>query len=484
MKPIKIMTILLLSAGFSFSQNPDLPEDFLGAKFHKDRREALRKLLPENSVAAFFANPVRNRANDVEYVYHQDPNFYYLTGYREPDAVLLIFKDFQTGPKGEKYNEIIFVQPRNEMYEMWTGRRLGEEGVKKELGFNQVFANTQFADYGIDFSKFKEVLFNPFYNDVRNTRDKADLYDLIADFKTKVGYRDDLSNSLAVEPQAQNINLNSLRGMMGELRGVKTEEELVFLRKAVNISTVGQREVMKAITPGMSEREIQGIHEFVFRKYGAEFEGYPSIVGAGHNGCILHYIDNYKPEVSSKELILMDLGAEYRGYSADVTRTIPVSGKFSKEQKAIYDLVYKAQEEAMKLVKPGVSMSTLNAKTVEIINEGLFELGIISSKTERHNYYPHGCCHHIGLDVHDPGNRTLVKNMAFTIEPGIYIPEGSKCDKKWWGIAVRIEDDVLVTDKGWELLSKLAPRSSEEIELLMAEPSPLDQFTLPDIDKH
>jgi len=239
---------------------------------------------------------------------------------------------------------------------------------------------------------------------------------------------------------------------------------------------------MKALKPGMSEREIQGVHEFVFKKYQAEDVGYPSIVGAGHNGCILHYIENYKPEVSSKELILMDLGAEYHGYTADITRTIPISGKFSPDQKAIYDIVLKAQEAAMKKVKPGVSFAELNQVTKDIVNKGLKDLGIIKSEDENHLYYPHGCCHHIGLDVHDKGFRNAMQeNMTFTIEPGIYIPENSNCDPRWWGIAVRIEDDYRVTKSGYEHLSDYAPRTTEEIEATMKLPSPLDNFILPDL---
>ena len=243
---------------------------------------------------------------------------------------------------------------------------------------------------------------------------------------------------------------------------------------------------MKAMKPGLSEREVQGIHEFIFKKYESEYEGYPSIVGEGNNGCILHYIENYKPEISSDKMILMDLGAEYHGYTADVTRTIPVDGKFSKEERAIYDLVYKAQEAAIQACKPGVNIARdLNeAIAKKIINEGLVELEIIESVDQQHLYYPHGLGHHIGLDVHDKGNyEYLEPNMAITIEPGIYIPEGAKCDKKWWGIAVRIEDDVLITEDGFELLSDLAPRTSEEIEELMKQPSPLDSFVLPALDK-
>ena len=277
------------------------------------------------------------------------------------------------------------------------------------------------------------------------------------------------------------------------MRGVKLEEELELIKKAVDISTLGQREVMKAIQPGMSETEVQGMHEFIFKKYRAEYEGYPSIVGAGHNGCVLHYIENYKPEIEDGELILMDLGAEYHGYTADVTRTIPVNGKFSKEQKIIYDLVYDAQEAAMNICREGTSFNDLYLATLEVVNQGLLELGLYTTldstdvfnpETGRNMYYPHGCCHHIGLDVHDKGTYDLLQqNMVITIEPGIYIPEGSPCDEKWWDIPVRIEDDFLITKDGCELLSDLAPRKSEEIEELMKETSVFNDFEFAELQK-
>ena len=480
-----IGAVLFVGIAFcGFGQaSEDLPADFLGKDFHKQRRQALREKLPPNSVAVLFANAVRNRSNDVDYVYHQDPNFYYLTGHREPDAVLLIFKDKQTANNGTTYDEIIFVQPRDINAEMWNGRRLGYEGVKTTLALNQAFNNTDFKKYNVDFQKFDAILFSDFENDVRdNPLDSADLYSLIEQFKQKVNYPSTGTLNVAREKQANNLNTRMLPVIMGTLRGKKTAEELVLLKKAVNISSIAQREVMKAVKPGMSEREIQGIHEFVFKKYQAEDVGYPSIVGAGHNGCILHYIENYKPNVKSTELILMDLGAEYHGYTADVTRTIPISGKFSPGQRTIYDLVLKAQEEGMKAIRPGVTTQQLSAVTHQVINKGLAELGIIKNEFEEHTYYPHGCCHHIGLDVHDPMPQgPLEEGMVITVEPGIYIPENAPCDKRWWGIAVRIEDDCLVTKDGFELLSASAPRKADEIEALMKEPSALDDFELPDI---
>jgi len=481
---LRSLTIALFClATLSLYAQGDLPTDFLSKEFHKERRQKLREKMPTNSVAVFFANPVRNRANDVDFIYHQDPEFLYLTGYKEPHAVLLIFKDNQTSANGKSYNEIIFVQPRDAMSEMWTGRRLGDEGTKNLLGLEQSFNNTEFKKYNVDFNKFDQVMFYDFFNDVRdNPSDSSDLYSLIEDFKVKVNYESKNNLTVSREQRKNNLNLTALDGYMRALRGVKTEEELEMIRKAVLVSCQGQIEVMKALKPGMSEREIQGVHEFVFKKYQAEDVGYPSIVGAGHNGCILHYIENYKPEVTSKELILMDLGAEYHGYTADITRTIPISGKFSPDQKAIYDIVLKAQEAAMKKVKPGVSFAELNQVTKDIVNKGLKELGIIKSEDEDHLYYPHGCCHHIGLDVHDKGFRNAMQeNMTFTIEPGIYIPENSNCDPRWWGIAVRIEDDYRVTKNGYEHLSDYAPRTTEEIEATMKLPSPLDDFILPEL---
>jgi Xaa-Pro aminopeptidase len=479
------LLILLLVATATFAQNPDLPSDFLGKSWHKERRQKLRESLPANSVAVFFANAVRNRANDVDYAYHQDPNFFYLTGYREPQAVLLVFKDKQTAANGTQYDEIIFVQERNALGEMWTGRRLGAEGVKTQLGLDQAFNGSEFKKYNVDFSKFAEILFIDFKNDVRdNARDSSDLYSLIEEFKVKVNYpkKDASTLNVASEQPKNNLNTRGLFKLMTDLRGIKTPEEQVLLRKAVMISCVGQVEVMKAMEPGMSEREVQGIHEYVHKKYQAEDIGYPSIVGGGHNGCILHYIENYKPSLTNKELILMDVGAEFHGYTADITRTIPVNGKFSPEQKAIYELVLKAQEASMKACKPGVELGQLTTASREVINKGLADLGVIKSVDEKHMYFPHGVSHHIGLDVHDLGGRTIQENMAFVIEPGIYIPDNSPCDKKWWGIAVRIEDDFLVNKDGCELLSGFAPRTVADIEAMMKQPSPLDKFKLPSID--
>ena len=539
MKKIFSFLILIFTCTMLLqAQENDYPQDYLKPDFHKQRRDALRSMMPPNSMAVFFANAVRNRANDVEYVYHQDPDFYYLTGYLEPHAVLLVFSEEQTSPDGQKYNEAIFVQKKNARAEMWTGRRLGVEGVKEKLGFEMVFNGEDFKDFETKFTQLNRVFFFNFKNDVRDTSDDADLFSLIETFKDKaefpadfdavkeeiynmmreddmasaqqtaryIAYQARLKPSLlqdeyikafleaeneeakqmvkaSIPPPSHNLDAFSLSTMMATLREVKSPAEIDLLRKAVDISCIGQAEVMKAMHEGMSESEIQGIHEFVFKKYGAEYEGYPSIVGAGANGCVLHYITNNKMRVGN-ELVLMDLGAEYRGYTADVTRTIPANGKFTKEQKAIYDLVYEAQEASFKYCKPGQPINITTKISREVINEGLAKLGLIKSPDAEHNYFPHGVSHHIGLDVHDRGNyENFEPNMVLTVEPGIYIPPGSPCDEKWWGIGVRIEDDILITETGYELLSDKAPRKSDEIEKLMKQESIFSKLALPELDK-
>ncbi len=494
MKAVLSLIITIFFISFSNAQN-GTPTDYLSAEFHKERREALRAKMPENSVAVFFANAVRNRANDVDYIYHQDPDFHYLTGYKEPHSVLVIFSEDQINADGKSFNELLYVQEKNQRAEQWTGYRLGVEGAKSKLGFEITMNGKEFLNSGIDYTGFDKVFFKDFQDDYRdNKRDPADLYSLVETFKVQVGYyleeevqeNDPLNNELNVKntissPKAK-TDTRTLRTFMAGLRQIKTEEEMALLTKAVRISAMGQREIMKAMHPGMSEAEIQGIHEYIYKKYGSEYEGYPSIVGAGNNGCVLHYIENNKMKVEN-DLVLMDLGAEYHGYTADVTRTIPANGKFTPEQKAIYDLVYEAQEAGIAASVVGNEFGSPDAAARKVINEGLVKLGIVETEEEARQYFPHGTSHHIGLDVHDPGlGGPFEANMVITVEPGIYIPEGSNCDPKWHGIAVRIEDDILITKNGPVNLSGEAPRKSEEIEKLMKEKSVLGDFELPKLD--
>ena len=474
-----LMALLLgntLLAQPSPLKDESLPVDYLPADFHAGRREALRKVMPENSVAVIFAYPTRTFSNDVEYLYHANPDMYYFSGYREPHSLLLIFKETQKDSVGNTFNEMLFVQKKNPQAEQWTGKRLGTSGAKEKLGFQTVYNGEQFKDLNIDFSKFSKILYEEFPKDVPDSRwDKSDLFDLIQLFKTKSAFPEKMT-------QQNRFDSRLFSKLTGQLREIKTPEELELLRKAVEISCMGQNEVMKAVRPDMSELEIQGLHEYVHKKYGAEGVGYGSIVGSGENGCVLHYMENSKTKIGG-EMLLMDVGAEYHGYTADVTRTIPADGKFGPEERAIYQLVYDAQEAAFKTLRHGSKWSDASNAARETIANGLVELGIIKNKSEVGKYFPHGLGHHIGMDVHDRGSYdSLQKDMVITIEPGIYIPEGSPCDKKWWSIAVRIEDDLLITENGYELLSRFAPRKIEEIEKMISQKSAIDDFRLPPLE--
>lgn len=471
---IRNFIIVLLSLPlFSSAQDTDLPQDYLSKEFHATRRDSLRNRMPDNSVTVVFSYPVRNFSNDVDYIFHQNPDMYYFSGYKEPNSMLLIFKEPQQTPDGKMAKDILFVQKKDARAEQWTGKRLGTEGAKEKLGFEAAYNGADFKSFPLEFSKFSKIIIDALPKDMADDRrDNADLYDLVQQFREKAAVPEDLKKD-------DRYKDGSFIKMTAALREIKTEEEIDLLKKAVEISCVGQQEVMKVIRPDMSETEIQGLHEYVHKKYGAEYIGYPSIVGAGNNGCILHYIENSKTRIG-QQLLLMDVGAEYHGYTADVTRTIPANGKFTDDQKKIYNLVYEAQEAAFKLSKEGANWSDLNKAATEVIANGLLELGIIKKKEEVNKYYPHGLGHHIGLDVHDRGTYTkLKKGMVITIEPGIYIPDDSPCDKKWWGIAVRIEDDLLIKEKDYELLSVYAPRKVEDIEKTIAQKSALDDFNLP-----
>ena len=451
--------------------------DDLGPEFHEKKRQEFRNQMPTNSIAFFFTSPIMKRSNDTDYMYHQDPNFYYLTGWKEPHGVLVIFKDYQQDDNGP-FNEILFVRERNEFREMWDGRRLGLMGAKK-MGFDRVKLRSDFIKNSFKIENFSNILSMDIRDDVRDFKnDKYDLYNIQNKFLEIINVKESRNNLGDLKKEFNNISVDNI---MSNLRQTKDSQEIKLLTKAIKISALAQIEVMKAIHGDMTEREVQGIHEFIYRKYGAAHEGYNSIVGAGANSCILHYITNESIDIDN-QLILMDLGAEYRGYTADVTRTIPANGKFSPEQKQIYDLVYESQEAAIKKAIIGNTFNDIYLESIEIISNGLIKLGIIDDAKDARKYYPHGVSHHIGLDVHDPGSRILEKNMVITVEPGIYIPQNSDCDPKWWNIGVRIEDDILITGTDPINLSKDAPRQSNEIEKLMKQESPINQLVLPSID--
>ncbi|MEJ7913877.1 MAG: M24 family metallopeptidase, partial [Chitinophagaceae bacterium] len=384
------------------------------------------------------------------------------------NALLLLFKEKQTARDGSAYDEIFFVQQRDPARERWTGKRLGAAGVTSELGISPTLDGTKFSSFGINGGSVTKLIRAnwPSYS-TNNKTNTADLYELIEAFKAKM------------KPLSLISDTRLFGQITGRLREIKTAEEMVLIRKAVEISCYAQNEVMRTIRGDMSELEIQGLHEYVHKKYGAESVGYGSIIGSGENGCTLHYTENSKTRIGN-DLVLMDVGAEYHGYTADVTRTIPADGRFSEQEKAIYELVYNAQEAAFKILRNGAEISIASRAAFDVIADGLLHLGIIKTRTEAHKYYPHGLSHPLGLDVHDRAVSSRLKTgMVITIEPGIYIPFGSACDKKWWGIAVRIEDDVLIRENDYELLSVFSPRSVSAIEKLIAEKSVLDDFILP-----
>jgi Xaa-Pro aminopeptidase len=443
------------------AQNKDLyDKDLLSKEFHQLRREALRQQMPANSVAVFFASPERNRANDINYLYHQDPDFFYFSGFNETNSILLVFKDEQT-IGGIKANDFIFVQNRDPKSELWTGRRLGKEGVMKKLGFTGVLLSDDFESATINFKSMAMIMVKTLPKGlVDEKNEKADLYDLVEQFKLKSGY-----------PKVENIDQVLITKATAELRQHKQPEELVLLRKAINITCVAITELMKGLEPSMYEYQAQAMVEYVFTNNGSEYTGYPCIVGGGENSCILHYESNRK-ELEAKDIMVADVGAEYHGYSADVTRSLPVDGNYSIEEKAIYNLVLKAQTAGIEACKKGNGFGKPGYEATEIIKKGLKDLGIIKEESDYRKYFPHGTSHYIGLDVHDAGTYSdLSLGDVITVEPGIYIPSGSDCDPKWWNIGVRIEDDILITDTGYENLSACVPRTIEEIEAVMKQKS-------------
>ncbi|MBC8154494.1 MAG: aminopeptidase P N-terminal domain-containing protein [Bacteroidetes bacterium] len=482
MKRLFIHTALLLITGSALAQvKPDLYDtDRLSPAFHAGRRAALREKMPPTSVAVFFANPERNRNNDTDYQYAQNPNLYYLTGYMEPNALLVITKE-GVDVNGRQGTEFFFAQERNPAREAWTGRRLGKEGVETTLGLKNVYLGKDFKNSPLDFTKFSRVLSLLPEGVVDAPRDSTDLYSLMEQFAAKTA--------------GQTPDARSLYAIMGQLRQVKLPEEMALLQKAIDISCQGHNEVMKFMEPGLTEYHAQSVMEYVFKSNGSEYVGYGSIAGGGENACVLHYVTNRRT-LQDGDIFLADCGAEYHGYTADVTRTIPVNGKFSPEQKAIYEIVLAAQEAGFNACQPNAPFRGIHQAAFAVVAAGLFKLGIAKDSAGVRRYFNHGTSHSLGLDVHDPmvpvgpapapglltasagaaparaagpSALNLMPGFVLTVEPGIYIPANSPCDPKWWNIGVRIEDDVLITETGHRILSASAPRTVADIEKMMTE---------------
>lgn len=466
MTPRQILVSLLLTPALLAAQDVPQPvriadekhgiydNDLLSPEFHRGRRDALRAKLPEGGVAVFFASPVRNRSNDVDYEYHQDPNFYYLSGLTEPEALLFVFKEPRT-IAGETTTELLVVQDRDPKTEVWNGKSTGPQEAKEILGVAMTMGAHQFKSTEFPWKSgdaiFSHRMDQP-ENDPHSSTDLADL----------------LQHVVRSAPEDKENGPAEVRRWMAELRELKGKEELDLMRKAINITCEAQKELMRKLEPNMTEYQTEAIVEYVFKANGAEHEGFPSIQGGGPHSCVLHYITNRRT-LTDGDLLVSDIGAEYHGYTADVTRTLPANGKFTADQRAIYDLVLAAQEAGIAQVKAGKEFRAPHNAAWDVIVKGMKDLGIIKGEDELKRYFMHGTSHYLGLDVHDPGTYGALKaGSVITVEPGIYIAQDSPCDPRWWGIGVRIEDDILVTEGDPVNLSAGAPRKADEVEALMA----------------
>jgi Xaa-Pro aminopeptidase len=464
-----VFTLLLfLNTSSALSQTPaDMPffqygvfdTDGVRPQEYQQRRAAVLALMDSGSLAVFRSSELDHRNGDTEYKFRQNDNFLYLTGCNETNTTLVL------APQGIHLDsvtvatEILFI---GEHAKSWSGYTLGIEGAQRVLGFGTdgkrsiVLRSDKLKEYLPGFLKSKKLLYySPSLPDI--------LFDPISNLKF-VTVREARKGLLEQYP---NITVKSSGVVVNDLRSVKSPAELMLMQKAIDATVSGCIEAMKICEPKMYEYELQAVIECCFTRSGCEYVGFPSIVGSGPNTLSFHY-DANRRKMNGGELVVMDLGAEYHGYSADVTRTIPVNGIFSSAQKEIYELVLNAHDSAIKEVRPNVPMNAPGKRAMEILGEGLVKLGILLDKSEAKKYCPHGISHFVGLDVHDVGpTNKLVPGMVFTIEPGLYIPDSSTCDKKYWGIGIRIEDDVLVTENGYKVLSEAAPRTAEEIETIM-----------------
>jgi len=430
------------------------------ASFFRANRMRLLALMADSSSLLVYAAPVRPRNGDMNYRYRQDDNFWYLTGCDESDALLLLSKNAVTitdsaGTPIRTVHEILFVSPKNPSAERWTGKTLGPGGAEELLGI-ECARTTQKADlmYVQKAIGRSAVVYLPPPGEARTGELNRILQDLAGVFKRFESFHE----------------IRTPEGLINRLREVKSPDEIALVRKAVDISVEGHRAMLALCRPGRYEYELQAAFESAITSRGAESVAYPSIVGSGENSTILHYLTNRK-QIRSGEVIVLDCGAEYHNYAADITRTIPADGHFTSAQRELYDIVLKAQNEAIAMLRPGVRyFPDVQAKATAVIRDGLLRLGVIRDSAQVSKYFIHGLGHPIGLDVHDVRSEgPLKEGEIWTVEPGIYIPEDARdVDQKYRGIGIRIEDDLLITGDGSELLSRSLPRGPDDIEAAMA----------------
>ena len=424
------------------------------------RRQVLAESLPECSVALIPAAREILRNGDSHYRFRQNSDFYYLTGYQEPDALLLIFAK----PDGRA---ILFNRPRDKQAELWSGKRLGQSDALQQLAIDEAYPLSALAEQLPRLlSQLKQIVF-PIGQDRAWDKRIVDAWQQ-SKIQARAGF-EVASSFLDLTP------------IISELRLIKSDEEIALMREAARITVRAHQQAMLACKTAGFEYELEAILVSEFMRQGCRSVAYDSIVAAGDNACILHYTQNDQP-LHPGELVLIDAGAEYASYAADVTRTFPISGQFSVEQRLIYDLVLQAQQAAMALIRPGTSWPALQETIVAVLTQGLLDLGILQGSLEElirtqayRQFYMHNSGHWLGLDVHDAGSyksagqwRKLQAGMVLTVEPGLYISNQSPgVDSRWWGIGVRIEDDVLVTPSGFENLTEALVVDSKKIEEFM-----------------
>lgn len=415
-----------------------------------------------NSIAILPAAAVAIRNRDVEHVYRQDSDFQYLSGFPEPEAVIALI------PGREHGEYVLFCRERNPERELWDGLRAGQEGAVRDYGADDAFPITDIDDILPGLIEGRDRVYSAMGSHPEFDRH---LMEWINTIRSKA--------NLGAQPPNEFVALDHL---LHDMRLYKSAAEVKVMREAAAISARAHVRAMQACRAGLHEYSLEAELDYEFRKGGAKMPAYGSIVAAGRNGCILHYQQNDAP-LRDGDLVLIDAGCEIDCYASDITRTFPVSGRFSPEQKAIYELVLKAQAAAFAVIAPGKHWNHAHEATVQVITQGLVELGLLKGsvaqliETEAYRaFYMHRAGHWLGLDVHDVGEykvggqwRVLEPGMALTVEPGIYIgADNQSVAKKWRGIGVRIEDDVVVTKQGCEILTSGVPRTVAEIEALMA----------------
>lgn len=418
--------------------------------------------LGQDSVAIISSAPEATRSNDTNYRYRQNSDFYYLTGFDEPEAIAVI-----TPTQEQKFT--LFVRPRDPEREIWDGRRAGVEGAVKQYG----------ADAAFPAEEFREKL-GDLINGARNLYYRIgggnpELDDMIV---RQIGRMRSMGRKGINAPEA----IIDTGAILHEMRLIKSADEVELMQRAADIAAEAHREAMKTARPGMKEYEVEALIEFIFRRSGAAGPAYTSIVGSGPNATVLHYINN-DATLRDGDLLLVDAGAEYQGYASDITRTFPVNGRFTQAQRDIYDLVLQTQVDCVRRARPGVQMEELKSHSIEMLTEGMVRLGLLEGEPEKlieekkyEQFYMHGLGHFLGIDVHDVGryyndgeSRRLEPGMVITVEPGLYVAENTEgIPEKYRGIGVRIEDDVLITEDGQRVLSSKVPKQPEEIEELMA----------------